>query len=387
MIRSKIGQPVTGQDFFDRETEQRRLWESLSQGHVLLLAPRRVGKTSLMLRLKETAADHDLEIAYLSVAGTDDEVELVRKLYQAVSELPSASKLEKLGTGRVARLLRRVRKAKGFELDNGTWKDAAAELAEALGKQGRRLILIDELPVFVLSLLQQEDGQERVRRFLSWFRALRQEPDLNGRLYWLLAGSIGLDTVTARLRLGDTINDLPLFNLGPFDRPTAIRFLNELSASHGFPIAENVLEHALDRIGWLIPYHIQLLFAEPRTHCDDNNVEPDLTAVDAVFDVLLSKPKKAYFAWWQQRLHEELGQPDADYALLLLSTAVTDPNGVTRSTLEQALDERIREPREKKERLRYLIDVLEGDGYLVEKGKRYLFRSPLLREYWLRRVA
>ena len=38
-----------------------RCWEHLSADHVLLLAPRRVGKTSLMLRLQETAAAHGFE--------------------------------------------------------------------------------------------------------------------------------------------------------------------------------------------------------------------------------------------------------------------------------------------------------------------------------------
>jgi hypothetical protein len=43
--------------------------------------------------------------------------------------------------------------------------------------------------------------------------------------------------------------------------------------------------------------------------------------------------------------------------------------------------------RHARDKVRYLLDVLENDGYLVEEGKRWRFRSPLLREYWLRRVA
>jgi uncharacterized protein len=37
--------------------------------------------------------------------------------------------------------------------------------------------------------------------------------------------------------------------------------------------------------------------------------------------------------------------------------------------------------------MRYLLDVLQNDGYLVEENKRWRFRSPLLREYWFRRIA
>jgi len=43
---------VEGADFFDRDEEAGSLWASIIEGnHVLLLAPRRVGKTSLALRI------------------------------------------------------------------------------------------------------------------------------------------------------------------------------------------------------------------------------------------------------------------------------------------------------------------------------------------------
>ncbi len=45
MVRNLVGTPVTGADFFDREPERRRLWDDLHRDHLLLLAPRRVGKS------------------------------------------------------------------------------------------------------------------------------------------------------------------------------------------------------------------------------------------------------------------------------------------------------------------------------------------------------
>ena len=36
---------------------------------------------------------------------------------------------------------------------------------------------------------------------------------------------------------------------------------------------------------------------------------------------------------------------------------------------------------------RFLLDVLENDGYLVVDEGRYVFRSPLLRDYWRARVV
>ena len=54
-MHNLIGKPAKGEDFFDRERETRRLWDRLDTDNVLLLAPRRVGKTSLMYRLRDRA--------------------------------------------------------------------------------------------------------------------------------------------------------------------------------------------------------------------------------------------------------------------------------------------------------------------------------------------
>jgi len=50
MISITIGPPVTGEEFFDREELLHEIWEILGKGSILLTAPRRVGKTSLVLR-------------------------------------------------------------------------------------------------------------------------------------------------------------------------------------------------------------------------------------------------------------------------------------------------------------------------------------------------
>ena len=52
-MRNVIGQAVVGDDLYGRDYELARLRETLAQGeHILMLAPRRVGKTSLMLELR-----------------------------------------------------------------------------------------------------------------------------------------------------------------------------------------------------------------------------------------------------------------------------------------------------------------------------------------------
>jgi hypothetical protein len=290
-MHNVVGPPVRGDDFFDRESEQRQMWRSLERHHVLLLAPRRVGKTSLMYRLAEQAPANGFRAIYESAVKCETELALVSQLYKAVA-LQDESVAAALTGGRLGRLVERVKGLKGLgvelvlkEMAPEDWVPLGEELILALRGSGQRwLLLLDELPVFVVRLLEQENGRARVRRLLDWMRDARQ-----GTFRWLLAGSIGLDAVTQRLGLGASINDLLVLRLGP-----------------------------------------------PR----------DAQARD------------------------------------LLSACARDPEGASRTVLEQALGRHIQDPATRSGDLAWLLSVLENDGYIVPVDGRHRFRSPLLQSYW-----
>lgn len=136
-------------------------------------------------------------------------------------------------------------------------------------------------------------------------------------------------------------------------------------------------------MGWPAPYYLQLVFHELRSVTGAIS-QAD---VDRAIEDLLGPQHRNYFDYWRQRLFEELGLLDAGYAIAVLNAACHAPDGVPRPILSQVLAPAIGEPGMREEKLRYLLDVLQNDGYLVEENRRWSFRSPLLREYWLRRVA
>lgn len=72
-MKLNVGNPVEGEDFFDREKEQQRAWRKLESSHLLMLAPRRIGKTSLILRLCATATEHGFQAVQCSFARCGDE--------------------------------------------------------------------------------------------------------------------------------------------------------------------------------------------------------------------------------------------------------------------------------------------------------------------------
>ncbi len=388
-MRSSTGSPVENEDFFDREQEQQVMWRKLESDSLLLLAPRRIGKTSLMWALCATAPAHGFQALKCSFAPCNDEMDCVQELIKAVSGVHSQFKrLQKSLQKRLSNLKSVKIGPFGIELDHDEqrhWREIGEALAATLTElDGNWLICVDEVPVFLINLLKREDGRERARGFLYWLRNLRQEHHRNIR--WILAGSIGLDTVASRLGLGDTVNDLAPMPLGAFTPSTASCFLESLAASYDIPLDEATRHHIIDQLGWPVPYYIQVVFSKLLDIKRENEI-PDNALVDQVFVELLSPAHKGYFDYWRQRLAEELGTLDANLAVHLLNHACRDPHGVQREILKQALSEHITELNTREEKLRYLLDILENDGYLVILDGRYQFQLELLRRYWETRVA
>ncbi|MDU9047712.1 MAG: hypothetical protein Q3M30_02605 [Candidatus Electrothrix sp. Rat3] len=388
-MKISIGNPVTGDDFFNREKEQEQIWRKLERNHIMLLAPRRIGKTSLMHRLCATAEEHKFHATLTSFAPCEDEMGCVREIIKAVS------KEQKAGGKFKEVLSRAISHIKGVKLsvlgvgggidlqteNRADWREVGEALTKTLAElEGMHLICVDELPVFILKLLEGENGRDRARSFLYWFRDLRQKYRL---VRWILAGSIGMDTVASRFRLGDTVNDLDPFPLGAFSEATADLFLARLAESYDLQLSAIARQYMIERVGWPVPYYLQLLFDKLISQGNS----PTKAMIDTAFEELLSPAYKVHFDYWRQRLKEELGSPEDGHAVRLLNAVCRDRNGASRSVLSQVLQERIQEPEQREETMRYLLDVLENDGYLVSTGDRCRFRLEWLREYWLRRVA
>jgi len=190
MITNKTGLPVHGDDFYDRINEQTRIWERLETDNILLLAPRRVGKTSLLHRIRQVAPEHGREPVFLDVQDKVSELGFVEKLFRTVAEI-DRTVLRRLTKREVGRFFKRVRRLSLFgavevEFDEAAaehWADLAHALAEEMARTEHRwLVLLDELPVFILALLRSDPSGIRARAFLNWLREVRLSYAADGRI-------------------------------------------------------------------------------------------------------------------------------------------------------------------------------------------------------------
>jgi predicted AAA+ superfamily ATPase len=83
-MRIQTGNPVRGDDFFVRENLVEQTWEHLASGsHILIAAPRRVGKTSLM-RYLEDCPRPPFSFIYLITESVNSENEFYRRILNRI---------------------------------------------------------------------------------------------------------------------------------------------------------------------------------------------------------------------------------------------------------------------------------------------------------------
>lgn len=394
-MRNLTGNVVEGDDYFERPRDLARFRRELDNGgNLLLVAPRRVGKTSFVLRLCEVLRKSGWGAAAINVEACENEVDFAQLLIEAMHK----AGLDANWWNRATALMAAVRKSLGkvsvgnvIDVDlaesadptRGTLRQFLNSAFEKI-ETGQRhaLIAIDELPELLLHLQRQPDGPARVEHLLKWLRWLRQT--FRSRVHWVFLGSIGLDSFVEEHNLGKTVNDLTPMELEPLTRDEAHVFLERLGAGARLSLDRPMREAILDHIGWPIPYFLQIVF-HSLIDLDRRPVAP--ADVEIAYAQLLRPENAGYFDTWRQRLEAQFPGPDARACRSILTAVCTAPQGLPRARLVDVLmaDEPAGDVDRVEERLARLLLVLQRDGYLVEQNGMYAFRSFLLRDYWHRR--
>jgi hypothetical protein len=394
-MRNITGSPVENEDFFDRPLELARLQREISNAANLRInAPRRVGKTSLVLRLCEVCLTQSWAAVYLNVEDSADELSFAEKLLDGLHH----AGLHADSISRCAVLFRKARQAlgglkvgAGIDLELGEVDDPDhSTLGRALesvfrkieADERRVLIVIDEMPELLLAMTHQEQEQQRVGRFLHWLRALRQT--YRHHIRWVFLGSIGLEGFVEERNLGKTINDLTPFILDALSPQEADAFLEKLGADNNLNLPPEIRTEIIRRVGWPLPHHLQVVF---HALVDSGALVADGASLEKAFTWLLRPENLSQFDTWRQRLEEQFSPPDAALAKTMLNLLARHTEGRTRDQLLHAIMAAHPQSEASKidDQLGRLAIILQRDGYLMESGGSLAFRSFLLREYWLRR--
>ena len=109
MTQLQVGKPVKGSQLIGREKEILTISKLLLQGQsIVLIAPRRFGKTSLILEILNRIKKPDIYTAYIDIFVTPDMASLSRKITEEVLNNKKLGKVFKKISGNIAEVFRNV---------------------------------------------------------------------------------------------------------------------------------------------------------------------------------------------------------------------------------------------------------------------------------------
>lgn len=383
-----VGQAVRNNDFWDRTDELKDIWNAIESGsHILISAPRRVGKTSIMYKLLDEPKTNYIPV-YIDTESADSQNEFWQKLFHALREedfvngLQNLAKIwwSKLTTIKITKI-----SATGVEFGDGEcldYKEAFKRLIKDLDSDKKLIIMIDEFAQTIENIIKYEDqGIKSAISLLKAHRELRQDINFSQKVTFIYAGSIGLESVVAKMDAIKHINDLNSIKISPLSQSEAQEFTQQLFANNNIDIAGDEIIYLLDKVEWLIPFYIQLLAQEiKKLYRKESVVNPQV--IDQAIENALQH--RQHFETWLSKIKTAFKKKDYLFAKEILNTISEDMCMESLKIANIAAKHSLNDDDAKE-----IIHSLIYDGYINnnDNPKEYRFNSAILRMWWNKNVA
>jgi uncharacterized protein len=375
------GNAATGIHYLRRDHINERFWEEVKKGnHILFVAPRRVGKTSIMKDMAENCPDGFICL-YEDIEGLTTRKGFYKRLFQLILQCVDKSAL-KTAKDFIKTCWKKY-KIKSLTMNGVEFEtqeiDYEAELKNLLPdlQQAKinTVIFLDEFAEVINNLHTSGHTQDAID-ILYTLRSIRH--DANFKHFTIVyAGSIGLHFVIKTIDRPKLINDLHPIETGALTVQEASRLIAQLTEGATLQLSPDAIGYLLKKVHHLLPYFIQLMLEEMDIIARKNN-NPAITEanIDAAFDEVLKKNKN--FDDWLERLKKY--QP-AHFPFIneLLKHAAHKGTLTVQKVFDKANDKRFN----RTEDYMQFVNQLLQEGYLVEGPKQvYHFISPFLQQYW-----
>lgn len=416
MTEFYTGSPLLPEDLWYRDDFIAQLWEDLQNQHVILAAPRRTGKTSVMDHMaarphNEFCAvsvfvqdlDHPREfLLTLLDAFHQKAPNVFRRVFETASgwirnQLDRISDVELAGF--------KVALREGLPNTDDAWKTLGNEqFFPPVRKSGIRLLfIVDEFPDFILNM--HRNHPHLVQPFLSWLRGHCMKPaPPTDNIRWLLGGSVNLSTTLDSLGALDLVNEFHVAELPVLTDDQVQDFVRRMLTHRKVQFAPEVPACVARRLGRPVPYFLQLMTQQLFRAWRQDQRTLSNSDVDACFDALIvSSAARDKLQHFYSRIQRYYSEPKRSAAYELLAEISLSSDGLTRTQLLQCFERVLQNQaltvaaHERKQLLHQLLRDLENDFYIVELTQedqlepnaesRYDFASGLLKSWWKKYYA
>ncbi len=394
MTHPIVGSVPRGDDFFDRKELVENIWARLEHDNVLLVAPRRFGKTGIMYNLLDKPRE-PFHVVYVNVehimSASDFMVELIAILIKDKQLQKTFDKIkqETKGIGRFISNLPKSIDLGGIKVElreqtdlKEHWKSYGERVLSLLNQDNPRLLLIiDEFPIMIDNIAQV--NKTDVPELLRWFRAARIGPDVKTR--FVVGGSINLATTLEALGLVDTINDFAIVKVGPFTKETAQKYVEAIFKGEGIDISPTMRNFILELVGVPIPYLLAVFLTAILDRHRNTGESITKKLIRLVFEEdLLGGSTAVVFQHYRSRIDSYYLGNEGKAAKSILGLLSKADDFVKEETLyAKYLKVTSQQPNTNaQEEFLRLMYKLENDFYIMRSDGTYSFLSKILRLWW-----
>lgn len=400
------GAPIDPVDLWFREEFIEELWDELRSKHIIISAPRRTGKTSVLDFL---ASNPRLQFVPISVFVQDinhpaDFILLLLDLFHERNPKVFRQVFEK-SSKLIGAILKQVDEVEvaGFKIKlresdpdwQNNWRNYGDEFFSEVRKGGINiLILLDEFPDMLLNM--NKIHPESVLPFLEWFRGHRLKPHpKNDHIRWLICGSANLASTLDSLKCLDTINDLTDLPLPVLTRIQVVKFVSDMLKNRGVLYDENVPEKVTDELGRPVPVFLQMITQDLYRIWTKNKRQLNQMDVEKAFaDLVVSSGARDKLQHFYSRISRYYQPPKDIAAYALLANLSLSSEGIEKNALEADFERILHEQGDnsskyhRKQLFNQLLRDLENDFYVVEiRENTYDFASGLIKKWWRKYYA
>ncbi len=386
-MKNIIGVPARKENFYPREKEINKILSKIDDGNNLqIAAPRRVGKTSILFSLLDNKEEGHAYI-YVDTESIDNSQNFFKKIVKEVVKIEAT---------RIAKLFEAgnkfFKKIKGISfmgaeinLNDSSDVDYKEELENLLSGfeiegDKRLVLLVDEFPQTIQNIIEKGDaGTKEAINFLQSNRDLRLNPEINSKVTFIYTGSIGLNHTVSSIDGTAFINDINSIEVGPLAKADALEFLEQLLANKKRSISRESANYLMDKIEWLIPFHIQLAVQEM---IDQSIPDVEITneIIDKSFNEIVASRNNNHFEHYSSRLRISFKGNEYKFTYTLLCNMAQGGLLAKAEAFDLSIDFNVQD------RFRPILEILIYDGYINNNGDTnvYRFNSPILKMWWNR---
>lgn len=372
-------------DIVGRDQEIARYWDILNRQGLVISAERRIGKTHILLKMRDECPGCYLPV-YQDLEAFHSIGDLVRSIYGKAQEISGQSSPIKAMLAKWSALA--PKRIGNLQLPNpdSTWQTFLSDAFDhliGLANNRRLLLLWDEFPLMLYNL-QLREGPQTAIQLLDFLRALRHSK--SDQIRFLFTGSIGLHLVLRSLRqagnTNDPVNDMLSVTVPPMATDDTCRLAAELLKTTKHPPADipSIASKVALEVGGF-PYYIHHVVDQLDQLQRPTNPTDITSAVDKlVYDA----QDPANFNYYVTRLEAYYSDQDRFRALLVLDTMAGQKSPISLATLLNLCKHR--DPSLSEEELRDTVNLLLEDHYIEENKPSnsivYSFRWPLVMKWW-----